>query len=113
MATPSHRLPLLVDPPAPTPQPSLDDSFLPMLARVAVSPVRPASQERPGLLRDDGPSADLIRALAIRWCGAESQRARFDPDALEGLAMALQHFEDRELRELIEGTIVVYGVPRG
>jgi hypothetical protein len=111
MATPSKRLPIIVDIPASTPRPSLDDEFLPMIARLAAAPVRLATQEGPGLLRDDGLSADAIRALAGRWCRADRQRARFDADALDGLAMALLHYEDHELGELIEGAIVMYGTP--
>ena len=112
MATSSKRLPTIVDDRASTTRPSLDDEFLPLISRLAAAPVRLAGPEGPGLLRDDGLSADALRSLAGRWCTADRQRARFDADALEGLAMALHHYEDDELRELIEGAMLVYRIPR-
>lgn len=110
MATPSQHLPIIADASAPASRTSLDDEFLPLIARLALAPIRLSTQEDPGLVRDDGLSADAIRSLCGRWCVAERQTERFDTDSLEGLAMALQHFEDEELRDLIEGAIVMYGI---
>lgn len=112
MATPIHHLPsaALPNPPAASSAPELDDVFLPMIARIAVLPIRRGGDAVKGLVRDDGLTAATLRALAIRWCHAEERRGRFDRDDLRGLELALVHYSDAELREMIEGAIVFYGV---
>ena len=112
MATPMQHLP------APTPDissarpstPSLDDVFLPMLGRLALVPIRSGAEGVPGLIADDGLTAPTLRALAIRWCRAEVRRGRFDPDEVRGLELALHHFSTAELRDLIRGAIIAYGL---
>lgn len=112
MATPIRHLPSA---PQSTPTdlssvPDLDDVFFTWLARLAVLPIRRGGDKVLGLVRDDGLTAATLRALAIRWCQAELQRGRFDRDELRGLALALIQFTDGELRGMIEGAVIVYGV---
>lgn len=112
MATPLNRLPsaVLPDPTDQSSAPELDDVFMPWIGKVATLPIRRSGDTVKGLVRDDGLTAATLRALAIRWCQAERRRGRFDPAELQGLALAIIHFSDTELRDMVEGAVIVYGV---
>ena len=112
MATPLNRLPsaVLPDPADQSSAPELDDIFMPWLARLATLPIRRGGEKVRGLVRDDGLTAATLRALAIRWCHAERRRGLFDPAELQGLALAIVHFSDGDLRDMIEGAAIIYGV---
>lgn len=79
----------------------LEEDFLREMVRFALSPIRRATQSKRGrgVLQPKriGPDGVAVRLYAIAWVDSRLRCGAYDPGALRGLRLALEHMSPRDV----------------